>query len=99
MKSQIPADTFTGEIMDSACAALGSHENMMMAEGAKNARECTLECVKMGSHFVLYNKTTKATYQLDDQKKPEKFAGRHVQINGTLDSSSHTIHIDSIMAG
>jgi Protein of unknown function (DUF5818) len=92
-------ETFMGEIMDSACAAMGSHEQMMKSEGAKNAKDCTLECVKkMGSKFVLYNPATKTTYQLDDQTKPERFAGEKVDVTGTLDSATGTIHVESIAA-
>ena len=92
------AETFTGEIMDSACAAMGSHEQMLKSEGAKNAKDCTLKCVKMGSKFVLYNPATKTTYQLDDQTKPEQFAGEKVDVTGTLDSATGTIHVESISA-
>jgi len=92
-------ETFTGEIMDSACAAMGSHEQMMKSEGSKSAKDCTLECVKkMGSKFVLYNPATKTTYQLDDQTKPEQFAGEKVDVTGTLDSATGTIHVESIAA-
>ena len=47
--------TFTGEIMDSECAKVGSHDVMMKKEGAKNATQCSLACVKMGSKYVLFN--------------------------------------------
>lgn len=91
-------ETFTGEITDSSCAAMGSHEMMLKSEGAKDAKDCTLKCVKMGSKFVLYNPATKTTYQLDDQTKPEQFAGEQVKVTGTLDSSTGTIHVESIQA-
>jgi Protein of unknown function (DUF5818) len=89
-------ETFTGEIMDSACAAMGGHGQMGKSEGAKG---CTLDCVKMGSKLVLYNGATKKTYQLDDQTKPVQFAGGQVKVTGTLDSSTGTIHVESITAG
>ena len=96
--AQGTTSSFTGEIMDSQCAAMGTHAQMMKTEGAKDARECTLACVKMGGKFVLYNPTTKATYQLDDQEKPRTFAGRTVTVKGTYDSASKTIHVQSIEA-
>lgn len=58
--------SFRGEIMDSQCAQMGSHDNMMKQEGAKNAKECSDACVKMGGKYVLYDKGTKTIYQLDD---------------------------------
>jgi hypothetical protein len=55
--------TFTGEIMDSECAKVGSHEMMMKKEGAKNATQCSLACVKMGSKYVLSNAAEKTVYR------------------------------------
>lgn len=90
--------TFSGDIMDGACAKAGSHAAMMKKAGVKTAKECTLACVKNGSKFVLYNKAHKKIYQLDDQTKPEQFAGEHVTVKGTLDASTNTIHVMDIEA-
>jgi hypothetical protein len=93
-----PADkTFTGEIMDSACASMGSHSGMMAKEGGpKTAKACTAACVKGGAKYVLYDSATKTTYQLDDQTKPEQFAGDKVKVMGTYDAASKTIHVADI---
>jgi hypothetical protein len=90
--------TYTGEIMDSACAALGSHEAMMKSNPKMTAKDCTLACVQHGSKFVLFNAATKTVYQLDDQKKPEQFAGAKVAVTGTLDESTKTIHVAKVKA-
>jgi hypothetical protein len=84
--------TYNGEIMDSHCAAMGDH-------GGKEAKTCTLGCVKGGASFVLYNSADKAIYQLDDQKKPVEFAGQKVKVTGTLDKATKTIHVTDIQAG
>jgi hypothetical protein len=88
--------SFTGEIMDSACAALGSHDQMMKKEGIKSAKDCTLQCVKDGSKLVLYAPSNKTVYQLDDQDKSTEFAGEKVTIIGTYDASTKTIRMQSI---
>ena len=88
--------TFKGEIMDSQCSKMGSHDMMMKKEGIKTAKECTLGCVKMGGKFVLFNATDKTVYALDDQTKPEAFAGAKVKVKGTLDKASNTIHVTEI---
>ena len=88
--------TFTGEIMDSECAKVGSHEMMMKKEGAKNATQCTLACLKMGSKYVLFNAAEKTVHQLDDQKKPEQFAGEKVTVKGIYDKDTDTIHVSDI---
>jgi hypothetical protein len=84
--------TYTGEIMDSHCAMMGNH-------GGKDAKTCTLGCVKGGSSFVLYDASSKAVYQLDDQTKPQSFAGQQVKVVGTLDPATKTIHVTDIQAG
>ena len=85
-----------GEIMDSRCAIDGSHEKMMRQNGLKNAKDCTLECAKSGGSFVLFDPETKTVYQLDNQQKPEPFAGQRVRVSGTYDELSKTMHIESI---
>lgn len=91
--------TFTGEIMDSQCANMGSHEVMMKQYGTTTARQCTLGCVKMGGKYVLFNPAEKAIYQLDDQKKPASFAGEKVTVKGKLGKDHKTIHVTDIQAG
>ena len=85
-----------GEIMDSRCAIDGSHDKMIKQHKKKNAKDCTLQCAKTGGSFVLIDPDTKTVYQLDDQQKPEKFAGQRVRISGTYDEPSKTMHIESI---
>jgi hypothetical protein len=90
--------SFTGEIMDSQCAGMGSHEKMMQGVDAKTAADCTRKCVGLGGKYVLYDPAAKIVYQLDDQSKPATFAGQKVTVKGTLDSASKTIHVESVAA-
>jgi hypothetical protein len=86
-----------GEIMDSACAKMGSHDGMMKSHAdIKDAKGCALGCVKSGSKFVLYDGASKTVYELDDQQKPMQFAGEKVKVMGTVDNASHTIHVTDI---
>ena len=83
--------SFTGVITDSMCSN-GDHSGMRM--GPTDA-ECTLACVSAhGAVFVLW--TGKETWELSDQKRPEKFAGKKVRVTGTPDAKKHTIQVDSI---
>ncbi|MGH9398306.1 MAG: DUF5818 domain-containing protein [Terriglobia bacterium] len=91
--------TFRGAIFDSECAKAGSHRMMMKKEGAKTAKECTLKCVQAGGQFVLYNRATKKTYQLDDQDQAKQFAGQRVRVTGAYDPSTQTIHVEHIRRG
>lgn len=82
------AKTFVGSIGDSMCGA----KHMMAGESDK---DCTLECVKNGSKYILIDPSGKI-YQLSDQKKPELFAGAKVSVTGTL--KGDTITVTSIAA-
>lgn len=88
--------TFAGEIMDQQCALLGGH--MLMQQKGESAKDCTNRCVSIGGKYVLYDAGTKTVYMLDDQKKPQPFAGGKVQVTGSLDASTKTIHVASIKA-
>lgn len=91
--------TFSGEIMDSQCAMSGSHAQMeKMHNLPDDSKACTLECVKMGGKFVLYDAAKKATYMLDDQEKPKEFAGQKVKVTGTYEKATKTIRVESIEA-
>jgi hypothetical protein len=87
--------TFKGEIMDEACADDGGHESMYKKMGANNPKVCTEACVKAGSKYVLFN-ADKTFYKLSDQKKPASFAGQKVEVTGTLDKTTKTIHVTEI---
>lgn len=90
------SQTFTGEIMDSQCAALGSHQ--IMAQKGESEKNCTNRCVGMGGKYTLFNPATKTAYTLDDAKQAAAFAGGKVSVTGTLNAATKTIHVASIKA-
>jgi hypothetical protein len=91
--------TFTGEILDSQCADMGSHDNMMAGVHATNAKECAIACVKKGGTYALYDAAAKKAYRLDNQKKAGAFAGQKVTVTGKLDSAGEAIQVTSIQPG
>lgn len=92
-------NSFSGEVMDSQCAPMGSHDAMMKQEGANNAKECSDACVKMGGKYVLFDAEKKTTYQLDDQNKAKEFSGQKVTVTGTYDKATQTLHVTDIKPG
>jgi peroxiredoxin len=85
--------TFTGVITDDMCTR-GGHAQMRM--GPTDA-ECTKICVMVhDAAYVLEDGEN--IYTLSDQKTPEAFAGQKVNVIGTLDAKTRTIHVDSISA-
>lgn len=90
---------FKGEIMCTMCAQLGSHDRVGYQLTKKyNPKDCTLACVRMGSNFVLSDTAHKLVYKLDDQQRPRRFAGMKVQVRGSYDRDSNTIHVVRIQA-
>jgi Protein of unknown function (DUF5818) len=87
-----PKRVFTGTISDDMCG----FDHSGMSNGADD-RACTLGCVAQGAKFVLADRKAQRIYDLDDQKKPRKFAGKKVKVTGTLEGD--TIHVDSIARG
>jgi hypothetical protein len=87
---------FKGEVMDDMCAKAGSHTEMqkMMKSMGNDAKTCTVECVKLGGKYVLYDVDSKTSYQLDPQDKAKEFAGQKVKVTGTSDGG--TIHVKNI---
>ena len=81
------AKTFVGNISDDMCGL----KHMMPG---KSDKDCTMECVKAGSKYVLADVASGKVYQLTDQKKPEEFAGQKVKVTGTL--KDDTISVTSI---
>ncbi len=93
------AKPFTGEIMDSQCSAMGTHDpGGYKMTNTSTPKDCTLKCVEMGGKFVLQDTAKKITYQLDDQEKPKEFAGQKVKVTGTYDKATKTIHVEKIEA-
>jgi hypothetical protein len=90
--------TYSGEIMDSQCAEMASHDNMMKGENAHNAKECTIACVKKGGSYALYDPAEKKAYKLDNPKKVGAFAGQKVTVTGSYDTGSDSIRVASIKA-
>jgi len=91
--AQAKPQTFVGTITDSMCAK-ADHSQMQM--GPTDA-ECVKACVAAhGASYVLYD--GKKTYDLSDQRTPEKFAGQKVTVIGTLDSKTGKIAVQSIAA-
>lgn len=97
-QSKMASHTYKGEIMDAACAKMGSHDAMMKSEGATSAKDCSDKCVQGGSKYALYEKSRKRTYQLDDQDKAKQFSGQQVTVTGTYDRATRTIKVESINA-
>ena len=51
---------------------------------------------KYGPKLVLEDSSMRASYQLDDQRKAEKYQGKNVRITGTLDAENNVIHVQTI---
>ena len=92
---------FNGEVMDSRCAEMGSHDAVMKMQGFQTPLQCALFCAHYAnplSVWVLYDPESKNIYQLSDQGKVQPFAAEKVAISGSYDEASKTILITAITA-
>lgn len=82
------AETFVGQISDSACGA--SHTKMTSQHG-KSDRDCTLGCIKNGSKYVFVSGGS--VYQIDNQSFAdlEKRAGQMVEVTGGMKGDTITV--------
>jgi hypothetical protein len=96
VRNNIFNSEFSGEIMDSFCAGDGHDIGVIKRPKTSSKAACTLSCVKLGARFVMYDPQTERTYNLDDQQKPEAFAGQKVAVQGTYDKETKTIRVTKI---
>jgi hypothetical protein len=86
---------FRGEISDTQCAmnvhSLNrSHQEMISKNTmGTDPASCAKACVRRGGDWVL--RSGKDIYRLKNQSGIENFAGRMVQITGTLDGKTNTV--------
>ena len=83
------AQTWTGTISDSAC-------NRKHESGAENVptppdRDCTLDCVRGGSKFVLVAADTVYQIANQDNKDLATHAGHKVTVTGEMKGNSITV--------
>ena len=59
---------------------------------------CIKQCLLLGAKYALYDPAKQTVYRIDDKDKDkvEPFAGRQVQIKGTLNKK--TLKVDDIQA-
>jgi len=89
--------TFKGEITDEHLNCVQTP--VKAVEGITKKEGCVLywaHFAKPSSKFVLYDAATKTTYQLDDQDWVQPYVGETVQITGTLNAATKTIHITGV---
>ena len=92
--------TYKGEIADAQLNCIQTP--MRVSADIKDKTSCVLyyaHFVKPPNKYVLYDPATKTTYQLDDQDLVQPYVGaKTVQITGTLDAATKTIHVKEIKA-
>ena len=78
---------------DAQKPASGSQQDDMQKQNAAQSFMGTI--VKAGDKYVLKTADS-ATYQLDDQDRAKAYEGKQVQVTGTLDTKSGTIHVQDM---
>jgi hypothetical protein len=62
----------------------------------QSAKEFTGTIVKENGAMMLKDGSSNVSYKVDDESKVKDYEGKQVKVNGTLDSSTNVIHVDSI---
>jgi hypothetical protein len=89
--------TFKGEITDEHLNCIQTQ--VRAVEGITKKEGCILywaHFAKPPSRYVLYDAATKTAYQLDDQNWVQPYVGETVQITGTLNPATKTIHVTGV---
>jgi hypothetical protein len=90
--------TFNGTLADEHLNCL--QNPVKAAAGVNDKTSCMLywaHNAQPASKYVLYDESTKTTYQLDNQDLVQPYVGaKQVQITGTLDSGTKTIKVTGI---
>jgi len=81
------SSTINGWISDSMCGA----------KHAGSGAECVKKCIEGGMSPVFVDEAKKQVWTIDNPAVVKNFYGAHVNIMGTKDASTKTIHIESIM--
>ena len=94
--AQTPA-TFKGEITDEHLNCIQTP--MKAVPGVNDKLSCVLywaHFVQPPSKYVLYDATSKTTYQLSDQNLVQPYVAEKVVVTGKLDPTTKTIQITDI---
>ena len=89
--------TFKGEITDEHLNCIQTP--VKAVEGITKKEGCVLywaHFAKPASKYVLYDAATKTSYQLDNQNSVQPYVGETVQITGTLNAATKTIHVTGV---
>lgn len=89
--------TFNGEITDEHLNCIQTP--VKAVQGITKKEACVLywaHFAKPPSKYVLYDAATKTAYQLDDQNWVQPYVGETVQITGTLNAPTKTIHVTGV---
>ncbi len=74
----------------------GQDPSAQQQQPAEQAQTFTGKISKHGDKYILRDTAAKMTYDLDDQDKAKSFEGKDVQVTGTLDAQTNTIHVADI---
>lgn len=77
MKKEMKAESWTGWITDSHCAAKGAN--------AQHTRACVEKCAKGDGKVVFYNNADQKLYDLDKTDVALEHVGHEVVVTGHLD--------------
>jgi Protein of unknown function (DUF5818) len=76
--------------------AMPLNSPLMQQQREPEKKTFTGTVIKNADKFMLSDSAGKLSYGLDDQGKAGPYEGKKVQVIGTLDLATNTIHVESI---
>jgi hypothetical protein len=76
-----------GWVSDEKCGAKAAHEG---------AAECTKKCVEAGQKIVFVTDKDHKVLSVDNPDTLKDHLGHHVAIDGNVDASAGSIHVDNV---
>ena len=76
-----------GWVSDEKCGAKAAHAG---------AEECTKKCVEAGQKVVFVTDKDHKVLNVDNPDALKDHLGHHVSVEGNVDSSAGTIHVDNV---
>ncbi len=77
-------------------ASAASPPTSLQQETPKKTKVYSGTIIKNGNGYVLSDAANKLSFTLDDTEKASHYEGKKVEVTGTVDIATNTIHVETI---
>ena len=91
----IPTNAASASVRNGVAAAQAEQQQMPGPQ-TEEARSFVGKVVKHKGKYMLENKAAQVKYKLSDQADAKQYDGKHVKVDGSLDTTTNTIEVTKI---